>query len=436
MIARILLLCVLGLPFAAPAAAADCTVFSGARVFLPEGPRDGFSVVVQGDRIVDFGSNLKLAPAPGGVLFRDQPCALVKLADTDVITPGLVTVGGQLGLVEVGMEGATRTHDAGGDEVRAAHVVADSYDPRSSVIAVQRIEGITSAVVEPTGGMIAGQAAWVDLAGATQADAVIRRSVAIPGSVLTGSPSEGLRRLSELFDDARRYHANRRAVEENRSRPLAASGLDLDALQPLLDGEVPLILSADRASEIEALIRFAEAEQIRLIIRGAAEGWRHAAALAKANIAVIINPYVQGAGSFDQREGRADNAALLQQAGVRVIISTSSAHFARGLRQLAGNAVRGGLDHTAAVRSISSVPAEVFGLAGQGEISRGAVANLVVWSGDPLEIGTRVRTMLIHGREVDLSSRQTDLFDRYRSLPGSPVPDLSLPGTAPVPAAE
>lgn len=428
------LLAALTLPLAAPAAAGDCTVFEGARVHLPEGPRDGFSVVVLDGRIADVGSNLGLAPAPGGVLFRDRTCELVKLASTDVITPGLVTVGGQLGLVEVGMEAATRTHDASGDEVRAAHVVADSYDPRSSVIAVQRIQGITSAVVEPTGGMIAGTSAWVDLAGATQAEAVIARSVAMPGAVTTGSPSEGLRRLSELFDDGRRYAANRRAFEENRSRPMTASRLDLEALQPLLSGDVPLVVGADRASEIEALIRFADAEGIRLVIRGAAEAWRHADALAEADIAVIINPYVYGAGSFDEREGRADNAHLLQHAGVDVIISTSSAHFARGLRQLAGNAVRGGMDHTAAVRSITSVPAEVFGVTDRGEISRGAYANLVIWSGDPLEISTRVEAMLIGGAEVDLTSRQTDLFDRYRQLPGSPVPDLELPGTADVPA--
>ncbi|MCP4871956.1 MAG: amidohydrolase family protein [Proteobacteria bacterium] len=432
---RLALLCAaLTLPLAAPALAGDCTVYEGARVHLPEGPRDGFSVVVLDGRVADVGSNLGLAPAPGGLLFRDRTCTLVKLAATDVITPGLVTVGGQLGLVEVGMEGATRTHDAGGDEVRAAHVVANSYDPRSSVIAVQRIQGITSAVVEPTGGMIAGSSAWVDLLGATQAETVIATSVAMPGAVVTPSPSEGLRRLSELFDDARRYAANRRAFEENRSRPLVASRLDLEALQPLLAGDVPLVLGADRASEIEALIRWSEDEGIRLVIRGAAEGWRHAAALAEADIAVIINPYVYGPGSFDQREGRADNARLLSEAGVDVIISTSSAHFARGLRQMAGNAVRGGMDHTDAVRSITSTPAEVFGITDRGEISRGAYANLVIWSGDPLEISTRVKTMLIGGAEVDLTSRQTNLFDRYRELPGSPVPDLPLPGPSAVPA--
>jgi cytosine/adenosine deaminase-related metal-dependent hydrolase len=156
-------------------------------------------------------------------------------------------------------------------------------------------------------------------------------------------------------------------------------------------------------------------------------------ALAEADIAVIINPLIYGPGSFDQREARPDNAQLLAEAGVDVIISTRSAHFARSLRQLAGNAVRGGMDHTAAVRAITSTPARVFGLSDRGEIARGAFANLVIWSGDPLEIGTRVETMLIAGRAVELTSRQTDLFERYRELPGSPVPPLSLPGTEAVP---
>jgi imidazolonepropionase-like amidohydrolase len=431
-----LVLATLSLLLAAPAAASDCTVFDGATVHLPEGPREGVTVVILGDRIADVGSNLGLAPTSGGLLFRGQTCTLVKLPAAAVITPGLITVGGQLGLVEIGLESRTRTHDAGGDSIRAAHVVADSYDPRSSVIAVARLEGITTAIVEPTGGMIAGQSAAVDLAGATQAEAVIRRSAAMSGAVTTGSPSEGLRRLSELFDDARRFAANRRAYDENRSRPFVASRLDLEALQPLLQGDIPLILSADRASKIEALIRFAEAEGVRLVIRGAAEGWRHADALAEADIAVIINPLIYGPGSFDQREARPDNAQLLAEAGVDVIISTRSAHFARSLRQLAGNAVRGGMDHTAAVRAITSTPARVFGLSDRGEIARGAFANLVIWSGDPLEIGTRVETMLIAGRAVELTSRQTDLFERYRELPGSPVPPLSLPGTEAVPPGE
>ncbi len=181
---------------------------------------------------------------------------------------------------------------------------------------------------------------------------------------------------------------------------------------------------------------FAEAEGIRLVIRGAAEGGRHAEALAAADIAVILNPLVYGPGSFDQREARPDNAQLLQEAGVDVIISTTSAHFARSLRQLAGNAVRGGMDHTAAVRAITSTPAAVFGLNDRGEIARGAYANLVVWSGDPLEIETRVEGLFIGGQAVELTSRQTELFDRYRERPGSPVPALSLPGTDPVPAAE
>ncbi len=419
------------------AASAACTVLQGGTVHLPEGPRAGFTVVLVDDRIADVGSEIpSLTSDADGPRFRDEPCALVELGEGDVVTAGLVTTGGQLGLVEVGLESRSRHHDAEGDPVRAAHVVARSYDPRSAVIAPQRIHGITSAVIEPTGGMVAGQAAVVDLGGATLAEAVAHESVAMVASLNSGSPSEGLRRLSELLDDARAYAANRRAFEQNASRPYVASRLDLEALQPVLAGDLPLVLSADRASVIEAIVAWAADEEVRVVLKGGAEAWRHADALAGAGIAVVLNPYVTGPGSFDQIEGRADNAALLAAAGVDVIISTRSAHFARNLRQLAGNAVRAGMDHAAAVRAISATPARVFGASDRGEIARGAYANVAVWSGDPLEIATRCTRLFIGGAEVELTSRQTDLLERYRELPGSPLPGLPLPGTEDVPPSE
>lgn len=453
----LLLAAVLLLPAAASADDRVCTVILGGTVYAPEGPRDDLVIVLLGERIADARPKVEdlqfagpsgtrpsgrsadaerhpPAPASGSgegaqtARFRGQhDCAVIKLDEGAVVTTGLVSVGGQLGLVEVGMESATRTSDGGGEPVRASHDVADSYNPRSAVIPVARISGITSAIIEPTGGMIAGQAAWVDLSGGSQEEAVVRRGVSFPASFASASRGEAIGRLRELLDDARTHLDDPRALAGNRSRPYTASRLDLEALAPVLEGTAPLVIGANRASDIEALIRFAEAEEIRLVIRGGAEAWLHADALARAGVAVIINPLVYGPGGFGQIEARPDNARLLAEAGVSVIISTGSAHFARNLRQLAGNAVRGGMDHLAAVRSITSVPAEVFGQTDRGEIARGAVANLVIWSGDPLELSSAVQHLFIGGRSIELRSRQTELLERYRTLPGSPVPALEVP---------
>src|SRR6185295_6478259 len=134
-----------------------------------------------------------------------------------------------------------------------------------------------------------------------------------------------------------------------------------------------------------------------------------------------------GPGSYDQIHGRADNAARLKAAGVTVAISTFSAHNLRKLPQLAGNAVRGGLAWEQALDAITVAPARLFGMEHHGALVRGNVANVVVWSGDPLEIGSSVLEVWIHGRQVSLRNRQTELFERYRELPGTPPAALPLP---------
>jgi imidazolonepropionase-like amidohydrolase len=121
---------------------------------------------------------------------------------------------------------------------------------------------------------------------------------------------------------------------------------------------------------------------------------------------------------------RADQAALLSRAGVSVVIATFSAYGVRLLWQYAGNAVRMGMDHDAAIRAVTEAPAQAFGLRGYGRIEPGAVGNVVVWSGDPLQASSRVEHVFIHAREQPLETRQTLLLQRYRSLPirrgGSP----------------
>src|SRR5690606_1370294 len=152
----------------------------------------------------------------------------------------------------------------------------------------------------------------------------------------------------------------------------------------------PLLLHVDRASDLEATLAFADAERVRVVIAGGAEAWLVADALAARRVPVIVDPFVVGAGSFDQLHGRADNAALLHAAGGPVAIGTFATHNARSLRFVAGNAVRGGMPHDAAIAAITRVPAEAFGLAGRGVLRTGAVADLAAWTGDPLEIATRL----------------------------------------------
>ena len=132
---------------------------------------------------------------------------------------------------------------------------------------------------------------------------------------------------------------------------------------------------------------------------------------------MIVDPLENLPARFDRLHSRSDNAAILARAGVPVIIATYAAHQSRLLWQHAGNAVRLGMDHDQAIRAITEAPAEAFGLKGYGRLEAGAVANVVVWSGDPLQAGSRAEHVFVRGREQSLETRQTLLLERYRTLP-------------------
>ncbi len=402
----------------------DCVVLGGGTVQLSSGPHEGLEILVAEGRI-------RAVDASVASSWEGASCRRIGLEPGQLVTPGFVQVGGTLGLVEIGGEKATHHADAEGHAVRAAHDVADSYDPLSVSVPIARREGIVSAVVAPSGGMVAGQAAWVDLWGTTQDRAVAQRGVALSASLTGGTPAEGIRLLRELLGDARSFAADPRAYDQNRSRSLAAGRMELEALQPVLAGQRPLIVGAHRAPDIEALVRFAELENVRLIISGGTEAWLHADALAQAGIPVLLNPMTMEPAGFDRLHARPDAPALLAQTGVEVMISNQSSIHAYHLRQLAGIAVRDGMDHAAALDAISAAPARVFGMEGYGVIESGARADLVVWNGDPLELTTWATLVMIEGNLVDMSSRQQELLERYRQLPGAPLEGLVVPEAGP-----
>lgn len=422
------------LTMAVATAAPDCTVIAGATVLLPEGLVESVHVVTRGERIAAVGARppgLQLRAvgdgSPGEALFDGRRCELVQ-ADGRVLTPGFLDVGSQTGLVEVGAESSTR-HDRGGsDPIQAALRAADGYDPLSTLIPVTRTGGITGAVIAPTGGWISGQGAFVRLRGSTWREAVQQPSAAMFARMGGGSVPERILMFREFVSQTAAWIRRGRPVGEPvRVGGHDVSALDLEAMIPVLRGQIPLVVDADRAADIEALLRWREEAGVRLVIRGAAEGWLVADALAEAGVPVIVHPYVYGSGSFDQDHGRSDNPARLAEAGVPLIVSSFDTHNARNLRQLAGNAVREGLDPIEALRAVTSTPAQVFGLEGQGVIRPGAQADLVLWTGDPLELSSRVEAIWIGGERQSLRTRHTELFEAYRKLPGSPRPALSLP---------
>jgi len=382
----------------------------GATVHPGDGPAvPDATVVIDGDAVVSVTQG---GAPPTGATVID--------ARGKVVTPGFIESWTQLGLVEIEGIESTRDDDAGGDPVRAAHRVVDAFNAASEVIPVQRAHGITAAVVAPNGGQIAGQAAAFELDAPEGGNGLVAPNVGVVFSYgATGGPSRSavLADLRELFADARVFARNRAAWEKNQYRPLAASHLDLEALQPILDGQVPLLVHVARKADILAILDLAKTERIRVVLIGATEAWQVADMLARAQVPVVIDPVENAPESFDRLGARADTAALLERAGVTVLLSTFSTHNARKLRQWAGNAVREGMTHAGALRAVTAAPAQVFGLKRLGTLRPGQRADLVVWSGDPFEPLTQVERVLIGGRDISLRHRQRALAERYRLLP-------------------
>ncbi len=401
------------------AAAAPCFVVSG-DIRTADGPIDAVS----------------FDPETGLILSSSQAvgCTAIVPPSSDqarVITAGFVAVGTRTGLTEVGAVSATNQTDAGGDNpIRSSLVVTESYNPMASHIAVTRMAGVTDAVVLPSGGLVAGQGGWVRLTGETQSDSIVDASVAMVGG-RDGHMSRTLRVWRQLFDDADYLKKNRGVVDRGTARPLSAHPADLRALWPVMSGELPLMVGVDRASDIESLLTFIADTELSVVIDGGAEAWRHADALAAADVAVLLDPTVYGPGGFDQLQGRPDNAKLLADAGVKIMLGHMGTHNARLVAHQAGIAVGQGLSAEQALTAVTTTPREVFGVGG-GALTAGTPATFVVWESVtseiatyPFEPTTRAVAVYIDGVAQDMNSRQTDLRDRYIGLPGSPLVPLT-----------
>jgi imidazolonepropionase-like amidohydrolase len=401
-------------------AALETLAVVGGAVETMDGERIASAAVIVKDGRIE-----KVVPggaAPAGATVID--------AAGRIVTPGILAADTGVGLVEISLEPTANDESVDAsppDPNRAAFRAIDALNPRSVLVPVQRVEGVTTAIAAPDGGLVSGQSVLFDLFDGSRADVVGRAPLAIHvnlgaggGMAVGGSRGWAITHLREILDDARTYARTRAQYEKNQSRVLQGSRLDLEALGLVLQGRIPLALRVDREADILAALDLAREQRIRIVILGGAEAWRVAAALARDKVPVLVRATENGPGSFDSLSSRLDNAALLHRAGVNVGLTASGfPHNVRTLRQEAGIAVAYGLPYAAGLRAITRVVAEAFGVdKDYGRIAPGQVANLVVWSGDPLELSTQVAHVIVRGRDLPLRSRQTELRERYRSVDG------------------
>jgi imidazolonepropionase-like amidohydrolase len=396
------------------AATAQAIAIVGGKVHPVSGPViENGTVVIENGRITAVGS--ASVPLPVGATVVD--------ATGKWVTPGLVNALTSLGLNEIDQVSAANDQSAQGEAgVAAALRVWDGLNPVSPMWAVARNEGITTVVGVPSGGLVAGQAAVYDTAGETRT-ALIRKAPAAMAATLApataGATSRGelLLRLRQLLDDARAYGRSRVAYERAATRRFVVSTIQLEAMQPVLTGKVPLMIGVDRAADIQSALDLARDYKLRLIVQGGAEAWRVAAALAAAKVPVLVSAEDNIPISFDTLGARQENAALLRAAGVPVVVTAGAVETfnVRNVKQHAGNAVAYGLPWDEALRAVTLAPAEAFGVADTiGSLAIGKAANVVIWSGDPFEFTTRAEHVFVRGQETRSPSRQDQLIERYK----------------------
>ncbi|NMH58887.1 amidohydrolase family protein [Alteromonas ponticola] len=338
-----------------------------------------------------------------------------------VITPGFVGALTTLGLVEVSSSAGvvdSTVKKAGITKTGAALDVSYALNPDSSLVNISRVEGVTSAAttISNVDTLFYGQGAVMSLGEEPllKAHAFMKVDVGSKGAEESGGSRAALWvALEAALAEAASVEGKLDAKDDWDG---INSRADVAALKKVLSGKMPLFMQADRAADIRQVIAFKKRHpDINVVLVHGVEAWRVAKQLAAHKIPVIIDPEFNLPGGFDQLGATLANAARLEKAGVMVAIGMDT-HNIRLAAQHAGNAVANGLSHDAGLASLTSAPAKILGMQDTiGSISQGKRADIVIWSGDPLEVTEAAEQVFVNGEPIKMESRQTKLRDRYLS---------------------
>ncbi|MFI5279964.1 MAG: amidohydrolase family protein [Gemmatimonadales bacterium] len=423
--------------------AALCAVPAAAQMALPPGHAIAITnatiVPVVGERI-----------ARGTVLIQDGHITAVGTSvsvpqDAQVIDanglfvyPGMIDAGTDMGLVEIG-QGAS-----GGDDRRELgefnpqDAALTAVNPFSEIIPTVRVNGVTSTVTAPTGGQISGQAALIELNGWTpQEMAVAPRA----GMVMTyprmggggrgfggggfggqQTPEQQRQAMLTQAKALRDYLANAQAYAEAKARAGASNSAPLnlafEAMIPVMRGEMPAIFEVETADQIRGVLALSDSFHLKVILRGATYGWQLADTLAARHIPVIVGPTTQEPAPTDPYDMIYANPGVLARAGVSIAFRTNSASDSRNLPYDAALATAYGLDPDEALRALTINAARMFGVADRiGSIETGKIADLIVTTGDPLDVRTTTRYLFIRGELIPFNDKHTQEYERWRARP-------------------
>jgi len=402
----------------------------GARVVTVSGSViENGTVVIQNGKIAAVGSNVAV---PAGAERIDGKGLSV--------FPGMIDAATNLGLAEIplGVNATVDVAEVGNMNANALAFIG--FNPNSSHVNVTRVNGITTVMSYPTGGLIAGRAAVMNLNGATQDEMGVLPDAGMvinfPRVATFGGFGGGFGRqtvdfneavkrrddqieeLKKIFRQAADYGMARDAYAKDKSLPYPPTDIRLEPMVPYVRGERAIFFTAERERDIRSVAKFVAEMKVKGIILGGQEAWKAADDLKKNNISVIYtNIYNLPVRDDDPYDYLYEAPSKMAQAGVRFAISTGNdGAEVRDLPYHAGLAGSFGLSKDDALKSVTLYPAQILGIdKDYGSIDVGKVANLVVTDGDMLEPRTNVKYLFITGRLIPLTSRHTELFEQYKN---------------------
>ena len=388
------------------------------------------STLIQNVTIFDGKNN---EPFVGNVLIDDNKISQVSTSSLrgdlvingtgKILTPGIISTDTEIGIVEIGSLSVTR--DDSSNLYQIGFSIYDAFNPNSVLIPWNRSNGITSTLTLPqnTNSPIGGLGSFFVLDSSLEISG--SKDVVMIGRV-GGSGSESRAETFAIIEDLLEFASSidssdmktyKDIAEIIDGSPIAETmelhPRDLKALHKLVNDELPLIIKANRASDLLKLIKLKEEYDLNLIIMGAQEAGLVASRIAESKIPLIINPINNIPESFDELGANIELAGKLEDLGITLMFNAPRDHNYHLIRQGAGVAVANGMSYAGALKALTLSPVEVFKLGNRGQIAPGKIADLIIWDADPLEPSSMPEKVFINGEDIDLTSRMSRLTERY-----------------------